>query len=40
VVTGTNRYVIVAEDRTGLRTQRDVYIFGDDGGEGVTALPE
>jgi len=40
IVPGTNRYVIVAEDRTGLRTQRDVYIFGDDGGAGVTALPE
>ncbi len=25
---GTNRYVIVAEDRSGLRTEREVYCFG------------
>ncbi|MDP2312134.1 MAG: S41 family peptidase [Pseudomonadota bacterium] len=40
VVAGTNRYVIVAEDRAGLRTQRDLYILGDDGGAGVTELPD
>ncbi|MES2640468.1 MAG: S41 family peptidase [Myxococcota bacterium] len=40
VVAGTNRYVIVAEDRAGLRTQRDLYILGDDSGPAVTAVPD
>ncbi len=40
VAAGTNRYVIVAEDKTGLRTVRDVYVLGDDGGGGVTVVPE
>lgn len=28
---GANHYVVVAEDATGLRTVRDVYVLGDDG---------
>ncbi|MDP2311214.1 MAG: S41 family peptidase [Pseudomonadota bacterium] len=40
IVAGTNHYVIVAEDRAGLRTQRDLYILGDDTGPAVTATPD
>jgi hypothetical protein len=31
VTEGTNHYVVVAEDRQGLRTVRDVYVLGDSG---------
>ncbi len=40
VVAGTNHYRIVAEDREGLRTVRDVYVYGDDGGAGISAAPD
>jgi len=40
VLAGVNRYVIVAEDKAGLRTVRDVYVLGDEGGGGVTVLPD
>ncbi len=40
VAEGTNRYVIVAEDRAGLRTQRDLYVLGVEDGPAVTAVPD
>jgi hypothetical protein len=40
VVAGTNRYVVIAEDKTGLRTEREVYVLGDDGKTDASAGPD
>ncbi len=42
IVSGTNRVVVVAEDRAGLRTRRELYIYGDGapaGDDGVALDP-
>jgi hypothetical protein len=40
IVPGANRIVVVAEDTAGLRTVREAYVVGDDGGEAVTDSPD
>jgi carboxyl-terminal processing protease len=40
VAPGMNRYIVVAEDEAGLRTQRDLYVLGSDASVDVAVHPE